>query len=956
MVNGNSRLNAVEARTGRPLFGLAVTAILALCAPILSTEATAAPGTLIPLSPDFDYSHLCVAPPAVPAPRNWSSWNGKSAGTMSPDDMLRDAQTLFNPYSRFTRSPATAERIARYLTEVPFAGSGRALHLYGRILADKDDASLHGDEIVKVETEAIRRGTIEAGTFLGRLYREGSVIPADAAKALSYLTAAANAGDPAADLELARLYFRNPQLSSNPDESRVYLNRAVAKLSERLGTGDCSVLTAFADIMTDADLGLDDRAGSAQWLQAAVKLGDDRAMSTLARRYLQETDDASRQQATDLLRQASALGHSASRLTLADLLLSTSPEGSGRTEAFNLLAAEAERNNPRAYEMKAAYYRGGYGAGVDAGLEQQNLEKAAALPDANLKTLERLGTLYAGGSASAADFERARKVFMKAVDRGSSLSAFELYKLSSGDKPSIKLDEDPLAYLKTAADRGLGVAMSELSSLYSCGAGVERNPEIAHSWLEKAAAAGNAASLLALADEAAAKRTDAGRAASLDFLKQAAEQGDVEAMMRISLSYRDGLGTQKDGEAAEAWHKRAVTSDPGVAALIEARSLLSPDAPEKRDAVKARAILETAAPTGNPDLLFELARLYADPDPTLEPDPRKATSLFAAAAAKGSVPAMLRLVDMKVSAADGGGMEWQQWLGRASATGDLRATLVQADVEGRDDRKAAILKSVLDRPLCSEKEQVQAALAMRSVPQFRQNYFDLFDRVMAAPMQDPTTQYQVARFLLNERPADKPRAIELMKTAAEGGKREAMREIGRMYGAGDGLPLDEKNSYIWLLRSARLGDEGALESLVKEILSEQSSLNDPTSGDAKIDILLRDLAAENSAQVASLLSRLYLRLAEGSPAFAPAAKTWTLKAASLGSGPAMLNVSDFYAAGTHGFEHSDSMSTEWLAKAAHAGYRGAFEKYAIALQIGFGTKPDAEEAQQWLGRSTDQAR
>ncbi len=52
-----------------------------------------------------------------------------------------------------------------------------------------------------------------------------------------------------------------------------------------------------------------------------MKLGDVRAMSTLARRYLQDNGvAANQQQAIGLLRQASALGHSASRLTLADLL------------------------------------------------------------------------------------------------------------------------------------------------------------------------------------------------------------------------------------------------------------------------------------------------------------------------------------------------------------------------------------------------------------------------------------------------------------------------------------------------------------------------------------------------------------------------------------------------------------------------------------------------------------
>ncbi|WP_028744974.1 tetratricopeptide repeat protein [Rhizobium mesoamericanum] len=957
MPSGNEICSAAIGRRLGSFRRTAFAATLALCAPFLATNAIAATAaqTLIPLSPDFDYSHICVQPPAVPAPRNWNRWDGKSQSTLSPDDMLRDAQTLFDPYSLYQRSPATAERIALYLSQVPFAGAGRALHLYARILADDDNASLHADDIVRVETEAIKRGTIEAGTFLGRLYREGRIVPADPKKSQTYLTAAANAGDPNAEVELARLYYRNPQIAESGDASRLYLNRAVSKMSERLGTGDCSVLTGFADILVDPDLGLDDQQGAAQWLQAAVKLGDVRAMSTLARRYLQDSDAANRQQAMTLLRQASALGHSASRLTLADLLLSTSPEGSSKNEAFKLLAQEAERGNPRAFEMKAAYYRGTYGTEANPGLELQSLQKAAALPDVNLRTLEQLGIMYARGSAGAPNFELAKQTLVRAADLGSPRSAFELYNLASGEKPSIRLDKDPLTYLKAAADHGLGVAMSELSSLYSCGEGVEKDRAKAHVWLEKAAAAGNAASLLTLADEASAKRTYDGNAIAFKFLMQAAEQGDVEAMMRVSLSYRDGRGTTKDAAAADAWYKRAMTADAGVATLTEAQAVLSPDAPEERDAIRARTMLEASTQSGNPDLLFELARLYIDPDPTLEPDPKKATALFVAAASKGSISAMLRLVDMKVTAADGGGADWQRWLARANATGDLRALLKQAEFESDPERQAAIFKAALSRPLCQEKEKVQVAVAIRTVPRFKQDYLGLFDQLMAEPMKDPGSEYQVARIMLDERPAEKAKAIELMKAAAEGGKREAMREIGRMYSTGEGLPVDENNSYMWLLKSARLGDEAALQSLVTEILSQQATLDDPSRGDEKVEALLRDLAAQNSPQVAMFLSRLYLRLSEGSPAFTQAAKTWTLKAAALGNGSAMIKVSDFYAAGTHGFEHSDTKSTEWLSKAAHAGYRGAFEKYAIALQIGFGTKADSEEAQRWLSKSTDLA-
>ncbi len=105
----------------------------------------------------------------------------------------------------------------------------------------------------------------------------------------------------------------------------------------------------------------------------------------------------------------------------------------------------------------------------------------------------------------------------------------------------------------------------------------------------------------------------------------------------------------------------------------------------------ARAMLEASVPTGNPEMLFELARLYIDPDPTLEPDPKRATSLFVEAASRGSIPAMLRLVDMKVATADGGGA-----IGSNGSPAPTRlaicALLKRAELEGDTERQATVLK------------------------------------------------------------------------------------------------------------------------------------------------------------------------------------------------------------------------------------------------------------------------
>jgi len=921
---------------------------------LLASDALAGQRPVIPLSPDFDYSQICASNAGPPQPHNWAQWDGKSAGSVSLDAMLQDAQTLYSPVSRYARSPATAARLSLYLSQQAFPGSGRALYLYGRILADTNTVSSHVDEILKSETEAFKRGVPEAGTFLGKLYRKGELVPANLKIAQSYLLAAANAGDSGADLELARLYAREPQVTDTPDAGALQLSRILARMSENLGKGDCSVLTGFADILVDPDLGLDDPQASTRWLQAAVRIGDLRAISTLAKRYMQggKGVDVDRERAAELFRQAAAMGHSASRLALADLLLSDGVAAKGQNEAFKLLAQEGERGNPAAYQMQAAFYRGSYGTPTDPALERRNLEKAAKLDDVDLRALERLGSVYASGSGGPMNLELAKQTLVRAADLGSARAAFELYNLASGPAPAVMLQKMPLDYLQEASDGGLASAMRELSSLYACGAGVDKDAVKARTWLEKAAAAGDSESLMMLADAAFKRHDPKSNAVGFGFLQKAAARGDVEAMMRVSLAYRDGRGTARDVADSEDWRRQAVAADAGIAVLTEARTLLVPESGQERDALKARSMLDKAASDGSADLLFELGKLYADSDPALDMDRPRATALFIEAAEKGSVSAMLRLVDFKVTADEGGGFAWHEWLARARSTGELRAALKEAETEPEDARKVAILAPVVARPICLGKDKLQVALAVRDIPNFHDDYIKLFDQLIADDGDEPGIQYQIARFLLSERPEANAHAIAIMTRAAGGGKREAMRELGRIYGTGKLVPVDQAEASKWLFKAARLGDAGALESLVNLILSQQTSLDRPMAGDQKVEKLLQNLAAENSPQVAMLMSKLYLRLADGSPAFRELGKIWTLKAAELGNGQAMLNASDFYATGTHGFDQSNTESTKWLSKAARAGFRGAFEKYAIALQIGFGTQPDVEEAQQWLSKST----
>jgi TPR repeat protein len=588
-----------HAKVAAALVGLAMGVLLAV-----SPVAQADQRPLISLSPDFDYSQLCVVSRTPPQPRNWAKWDGKSAGNVSLEAMLQDAQTLYSPLSRYARSPATAARLSLYLSQQAFSGSGRALYLYGRILADSAAASSHVDEVVQSEREAMKRGVAEAGTFLGKLYRKGDIVAVDLKAAQSYLVAAATAGDVAADLELARLYTRDPQLADGPDTAPLLLSRVIARMSANLGKGDCTVLNGFAEMMVDPELGLNDPQASVQWLQAAIRTGDLRAISALAKRYLEggKGVEVDRQQAAELLRRAASMGHSASRLTLADLLLSNIADSRARDEAFRLLGQEEERGNPAAYQMHAANYRGAYGTPPDPVLELQNLQKAALLPDVDLRVVERLGLVYARGIGAPANLLLAKQTLVRAADMGSARAAFELYTLSSGPTPSISLDLLPLDYLREASDGGLASAMRELSSLYACGAGVDKDAAQARRWLEKAALAGDSESLMALAEAAFREKRPESDVVGFGFLQKAATGGDVEAMMLVSLAYRDGRGTDAGCcRQSSIGADRQLTADAGIAVLTEARTLLVPrEAGRSAMRLKARSMLDKAASTAVP--------------------------------------------------------------------------------------------------------------------------------------------------------------------------------------------------------------------------------------------------------------------------------------------------------------------------------------------------------------------
>jgi TPR repeat protein len=164
-------------------------------------------------------------------------------------------------------------------------------------------------------------------------------------------------------------------------------------------------------------------------------------------------------------------------------------------------------------------------------------------------------------------------------------------------------------WYRLAADRGDRQAQFALGVAHLNGSGLPRDKNAARIWLERAAAQKHAGALYNLGVMAIdAEFQDFPRASKL-FL-EAAELGDMDAAYGLSVLYREGTGVPRDRAQAIRWLKRAA-EERHIAAMVEyAIALFNGDGVEKSEAGAAR-FFGKAAQANSPIAQNRLARLYA---------------------------------------------------------------------------------------------------------------------------------------------------------------------------------------------------------------------------------------------------------------------------------------------------------------------------------------------------------
>jgi len=272
----------------------------------------------------------------------------------------------------------------------------------------------------------------------------------------------------------------------------------------------------------------------------------------------------------------------------------------------------------------------------------------------------------------------------------------------------------------------------------------------------------------------------------LRHVQRAADAGSSEGAHRLAIIYAQGLaGTPRNElralelfqKAASAGHTRAQIN----LGILYLRGLGVP-----RDIVNARAWLEKAAASGDPQALYTLGRAMDEGSEQIAPDPVRAADLYRRAAEMGHVLAGLRY---GLALSEGIGIKRdvaaaQKWLVQARDNGVPEAALAMGDMAAR---------TPASRDKAANERTVRSAVSWYEV---------------AAHGGVPSAQFKLANAYFSGVGVarDPMQAMLWYSRAAQQGLPQAQHALGIMLMGGVNGAPDQVEGYKWLLLAEKGGN------------------------------------------------------------------------------------------------------------------------------------------------------
>lgn len=935
--SAGTKVGNVMVQSLATLAGTALTAFM-----VLAGSAAAQVPSPQSLAPTSDFSKICAPAPKPFLTRDWSQWN-KSQPVVDPEEMYDAAIAYAEGSAALKRDPVTAKRLLEDLSDRAWAGRGRAHYRLGKLFLDPVAGPVDPERAATHLATASSMLNLDASVLLAELHEQGRIGSASLAEAERLLRAASTAGHVDGLIGLARLQ-RSGRLGTTPQAGTSDLiNLALQSLHGDLSRGRCSALYRIGLILGDESLVPGGVQEAIKWFEAGARQGDTNADLALAEIYLQERVQATPDRFIRHLERAAEGGRPRAmtllgeRLMLGDKAPKDVPKGIAWLERAGLNA------DPEAYKLLSRHYRGEFGSAPDLPKAADALLKASRLPSHSTSILVGLARLYAIGVSGQPDVKAALTYYRQAADRGDVGALTDMAKLLL-NHPQEGSPETPLRLLKEAAARNHPEAMGVLAELYACSTIVPPDASQARAWLDRAAEMGHVRSILAVASQNAADQGSAQKNAAA--LLRAAERDDRESMVLLAHAFRSGLGVKQDIQAADRWRGAALAPGEGRsrALLLLARRILSGEEGNRDDGA-ARALLEQAAQEGEPGAQLELGRLLiaqrGDKAHLLQ-----GLQLLQAAAVSGNAAAMLALSEAPSDLLSATGRTAQEWKRAAAEAGNVRAAIALASTAKEAGDAEHWLSRAEALPVCVARDMVELAQAYHKAPgsQHPERARYWMEKALSnlqSGVKDPAALFAVGRAMVDGvgGMADKEAAITQIRLAADAGRADAMRYLGRGYISGQLGEQSTQMAIEWLSKAVRSGDGSVAIDLSRLAAA-------PGSEGAAAIAVLKESAESGLAPAMREYGRT-LQLGLGMTPQPDIGASWLRKAAEAGDTAAMKELSRAYASG-YGVELSASASTEWLQRAAQAGDAEAMQGLSLAMTLGFGTDVDPVAAQEWL--------
>lgn len=325
----------------------------------------------------------------------------------------------------------------------------------------------------------------------------------------------AEAGDVAAQLDLARCYDSGSGIEKNPVEAHKWFLKAAEQ-------GNGRALNAVGISYENGTGGVEkDAAEAVKWFRKSAELGSGYGLNSLGRCY--------------------EYGKGVQK----DL-----------TEAVKWYRQSAEQGNSYGQDNLGRCYE--YGKGVEKDLTEAAKWYHKSAEQGNASAQGSLGFMYIKGFGVKKDAVEAAKWMRMAAEQGSVTAQYNLgltYIRGEGVK---KDGKEAVKWYQKAAEQGHADAQIELGACYYSGTGVSQDMAEGAKWFRKAADQGNAGGQARLAwFYVRGKGVEKDFKEGVRLARKSAEQGDANGQMVLGVCYFNGWGVKEDIEESFKWLSKA---------------------------------------------------------------------------------------------------------------------------------------------------------------------------------------------------------------------------------------------------------------------------------------------------------------------------------------------------------------------------------------------------------------